>query len=107
MAAACLDAYDATGNIVYEMMAEELAHYAMRTMWDDERGGFFDRAADEPADGDRPACAIRLKPFAANCEAARVLRPARARLRRARVSPRCAAADAGGSMAPRAAARDR
>ena len=34
MAAACLDVFDPTGNIVYEMMAEELAHYALRTMWD-------------------------------------------------------------------------
>ena len=43
-----LDAYDATGNIVYEMMAQELAHYAVRTMWDERDGGFFDRSiADE------------------------------------------------------------
>ena len=34
MASASLDAFEATGNIVYEMMAEELAHYAVRTMWD-------------------------------------------------------------------------
>ena len=34
VAAACLDAHDATGNIVYEMMAQELALYAMRTLWD-------------------------------------------------------------------------
>ena len=31
MAAASLDAFELTGNIVYEMMAEELAHYAVRT----------------------------------------------------------------------------
>src|SRR5262249_55965991 len=43
-AAACLDAYDASGNITYEMMAEELARYAIRTMWDEQVGGFFDRA---------------------------------------------------------------
>jgi hypothetical protein len=35
MAAACLDAFDVTGNVVYEMMAEELGHYAMRTMFDE------------------------------------------------------------------------
>ena len=35
MAAAYLDAHAATGNIVYEMMAQELAHYAVRMMWDE------------------------------------------------------------------------
>ena len=30
MAAACLDVFDVTGNMVYQMMAEELAHYAVR-----------------------------------------------------------------------------
>ena len=34
MAAAQLDAFEATGNVVYEMMAEELALHATRTMWD-------------------------------------------------------------------------
>jgi uncharacterized protein YyaL (SSP411 family) len=72
MATAHLDAHDATGNIVYEMMAEELAHYALRTMWDDEAGGFFDRAAaaDDEAIG---LMRQRLKPFVGNCEAARLL----------------------------------
>ena len=55
MAAASLDAFDATGNIVYEMMAEELAHYAMRTMWDERDGGFFDRAPEPAADEPRSA----------------------------------------------------
>ena len=45
MAARLLDALEATGNIVYEMMAEELARHAVRTMWDERGGGFFDRAA--------------------------------------------------------------
>ena len=76
MAAAHLDAYEATGNIVYEMMAEELVHYALRTMWDDAGGGFFDRAsADEVPDA--PAIGLlrqRIKPFVANCDAATVLR---------------------------------
>jgi uncharacterized protein YyaL (SSP411 family) len=73
MAAANLDAYEATGNIVYEMMAEELAHFAIRTMWDDARGGFFDRACT----GDGAEIGLlrrRLKPFVANCDAARMLR---------------------------------
>lgn len=71
MAAANLDAWDATGNVVYRMMAEELAHYALRTMWDGDGGGCFDRAAesldDEPVQS-------TLKPFVLNCEAAIVLR---------------------------------
>ncbi len=73
MAAASLDAFELTGNIVYEMMAEELAHYAVRTMWDDAEGGFFDRAADAP----ESAVGLmrrRLKPFAANCDLAHTLR---------------------------------
>jgi uncharacterized protein YyaL (SSP411 family) len=74
MAAAHLDAYEATDNIVYEMMAEELAHYAVRTMWDESGGGFFDRAADQ--DSDPAAIGLlrrRVKPFVANCDAASLL----------------------------------
>lgn len=70
MAAANLDTWEATGNVVYRMMAEELMHYALRMMWDGAEGGFFDRAdesrADEPSSG-------TLKPLALNCEAAVVL----------------------------------
>jgi uncharacterized protein len=72
MTAACLDAFDVTGNVVYEMMAEELGHYAMRTMFDESGGGFFDRetGVDEETIGlmRRP-----LKPFVTNCDAARTL----------------------------------
>ncbi len=72
MVAANLDAHEATGNVVYEMMAEELAAYALRTMWDDEHGGFFDRAVeDEPAIG---LLRTQSKPFAVNCDFARTLR---------------------------------
>ncbi len=73
MAGALLDAHEATGNIVYEMMAQELAHFAIRVMWDDESGGFFDRAVAEQGElvG---RMRERVKPFAANCEAARVLK---------------------------------
>ena len=70
MAAACLDTFDVTGNIVYEMMAEELAHYAIRVLWDDAEGGFFDRARDEAIG----LLEVPLKPFAGNCQAARTLR---------------------------------
>jgi uncharacterized protein YyaL (SSP411 family) len=73
MADASLDAFEATGNIVYEMMAEELAHYAVRTMWDESAGGFFDRAPD-PADGAVGLMRRPLKPFALNCDLSRTLR---------------------------------
>lgn len=71
MAAANLDAFDATGNVVYEMMAEELAHYVIRTMWDERDGGFFDRAAGDDEIG---LLRLRLKPFVLNCDAAQTLR---------------------------------
>lgn len=73
MAAANLDAWESTGNVVYRMMAEELMHFALRTMWDEPEGGFFDRVV---ADGDaaQGLLAIRLKPFVLNCEGAVVLR---------------------------------
>jgi uncharacterized protein YyaL (SSP411 family) len=70
MALAHLDAYEATGNVVYEMMAEELAHYAVRELWDGSDAGFFDRIADA---SDVGLLRVRLKPFVANCEAARML----------------------------------
>jgi uncharacterized protein YyaL (SSP411 family) len=73
MADAQLDAYDATGNIVYEMMAEELAHFALREMWDPEHGGFFDRAAGDGPDA-LGLLRLRLKPFVTNCDAARLLK---------------------------------
>jgi uncharacterized protein YyaL (SSP411 family) len=73
MAAAHLDAHAATGNIVYEMMAQELMHYAVRTMWDEADGGFFDRTV--PDEHERIGrMRDRLKPFASNCDAARLLR---------------------------------
>jgi uncharacterized protein len=72
MASAQLDAFEATGNIVYEMLAEELALYAAGSMWDEEGGGFFDRAPGE--DGDVGLLGERRKPFAINCAAARLLK---------------------------------
>jgi uncharacterized protein len=73
MADACLDAHETTGQAPYLMMAEELMHYAVRVLWDDERGAFRDRATDpaEPAIG---LLAGPLHPFAGNCAAATVLR---------------------------------
>jgi uncharacterized protein YyaL (SSP411 family) len=72
MASAQLDAFEVTENVVYEMMAEELAHYAIREMWDPKSGGFFDRAAGNGADA-VGLMRVRLKPFVTNCEAARML----------------------------------
>ncbi len=73
MAAANLDAHASTGNVAYQMMAQELLHYAVRTMWDEAEGGFFDRAI---VDEDERIGRMhdRLKPFVSNCEAARVLK---------------------------------
>ena len=71
MAGSCLDAWEATGNIVYRMMAEELMHYAARTMWDDEAGLFQDRSAELAAAD--PVNDVRLHPFVLNGEAAVVL----------------------------------
>ncbi|CAN5862796.1 DUF255 domain-containing protein [soil metagenome] len=73
MATASLDAWESTGNVVYRMMAEELMHFAIRTMRDEKAGGFFDRATgDEEAD--LGLLATRVTPFVLNCEAAIVLR---------------------------------
>jgi uncharacterized protein YyaL (SSP411 family) len=71
MVAANLDAFDAGGNVVHEMMAEELAWYAIRTMWDDGLAAFADRAGDEPAVG---LMRSRVTPFAVNCDFALALR---------------------------------
>jgi uncharacterized protein YyaL (SSP411 family) len=71
MGLAHLDAFDATGNVVYRMMAEELVLYTVRTMWDEPGGGFFDRAEDARAD--IGLLRERHKPFVANCTAARLL----------------------------------
>jgi hypothetical protein len=60
-ASALLTAYSLTGRLPYSMLAEELAQFSLRTLWDAGRGGFYEDIA-------------RLaKPFALNCEAARVL----------------------------------
>jgi uncharacterized protein len=100
MGAASLDAFEATGNVVYEMMARELALHAIRAMWDGDAGGFFDRAVGE--DEDVGLLRRRLKPFAGNCVAVRLLR------RLARASGRPDFAEYGertlAAIAPQAAA---
>lgn len=72
MATALVDACDASGRPPYAMMAEELMRYSLRTMWDDECGGFYDRSAETAAD-DPCTAAVLLKPFALNCDAVVVL----------------------------------
>jgi uncharacterized protein YyaL (SSP411 family) len=102
MAGAQLDAFEATGNVVYEMLAEELALYAVNVMWDAQAGGFFDRAG-EP--GDVGLLGEARTPFAGNCAAARLLKRLAGTARKGRfdelaqqtlaaIAPRAAAAGA-------------
>jgi len=72
-AGALLAAYDRTGRLPYSMLAEELMLYALRTMWDEQFGGFFDRAAAPDGRGEQGLLSERLKPLVANCEAVTVL----------------------------------
>ena len=61
-ASVLLTGYEATGRLPYAMLAEELIQTTRRVAWDERAGGFFDVEAG-----------AATKPFAANCEAARVL----------------------------------
>ena len=68
---ALLDIHAVTEREAYLDMAQELMYYSLRTMWDDQAGGFFDRA-----DTGRSGIGLLrepLKPFGTNCRAARVL----------------------------------
>ena len=68
---ALLDLYGATDRDAYLDMAQELMRYALRRLWDAATGGgFLDRVA---MPDDVGLLREPLKPFAANCEAARVL----------------------------------
>src|SRR4051794_14905449 len=67
---ALLDAHEVSGGEPYRMMAEELAHLAIRDMWDRTGGGFHDRAG---AADDIGLLRTRRKPFAENADAARAL----------------------------------
>ena len=65
-----LDLYGATDREVYLDMAQELMRFSLRSLWDTHTGGFVDRvvAADDIGLLREP-----IKPFGANCAAARVL----------------------------------
>ena len=65
---ALLDAETVAGGEPYSMMAEELAHFVLRTMWDDASDGFFDRADGGEEVG---LLRVRRKPFVLNADAAR------------------------------------
>lgn len=79
-AAALLDAHDVSGLEPYRMMAEELTLVAVRDLWDETGGGFFDRAA---TGADIGLLRARRKPFVVNADAASML----ARLERTTGSP--------------------
>jgi hypothetical protein len=66
-ASALLAAYQRTSRVPYAMLAEELMQYARRMLWTQD-GGFLDWL------GDGTFVRPDEKPFALNCEAARVFR---------------------------------
>jgi uncharacterized protein YyaL (SSP411 family) len=67
---ALLDAYEATANETYLMLAEELARTVLRTHWDRDAGGFFDRIFSPDDVG---LLRDQIKPLPLNCLAARML----------------------------------
>jgi uncharacterized protein YyaL (SSP411 family) len=69
-AGALLDAHDVSGLEPYKMMAEELTRVAVRELWDEAGGGFFDRA---PTEADIGLLRAKRKPFVVNAEAASML----------------------------------
>ena len=60
-ASALLTAYGVTARLPYAMLAEELIQFARQALWDDGAGGFVEQPG------------VRVKPFALNGEASRVL----------------------------------
>jgi uncharacterized protein len=69
---ALLQAQTVSGQLPYSMLAAELMEFALRTMWDDERGGFRDRAGDRP-ELEHGLLRQPARSFPVNCHAARVL----------------------------------
>jgi uncharacterized protein len=64
---ALLDAHGLTEGAPYVMMAEELGHYMLRTMWDAETGSTVDR---QPREDDVGLLREPRRPFAVTAEAA-------------------------------------
>jgi uncharacterized protein YyaL (SSP411 family) len=58
---------------VYLELAEELMRSCLRKLWSPTHGGFLDRLRSPSGGGDIGRMADPLVPFAANCQAARVL----------------------------------
>ncbi len=79
VAAALIDASEATGSTVYLELAEELARSFLRKYTDARTGGLLDRLPTTAGAGGIGLLAEPYAPFGLNCEAARVL----ARLARA------------------------
>jgi len=71
-ASALLWAHAATGRLPYTMLAAELAQYAIRQMWDEERGAFADREIEQEQTS-QGLLRERVWPFTLNCEAACLL----------------------------------
>ena len=67
---ALLELYQATDRDAYLDMAQEIMLFAGRALWDPDRGGFLDRVV---APDDVGLLRQAVKPFVANCTAARVL----------------------------------
>ena len=68
--AALVDLHELTDREVYLDMAQELMLFACQHLWDANGGGFLDRVHTPDDIG---LLRERVRPFAANCEAARVL----------------------------------
>ena len=68
--AALLDLHELTDREVYLDMAQELMHFALHHLWDTAGGGFLDRVHTPDDIG---LLREPVRPFAVNCEAARVL----------------------------------
>ena len=68
--AALLDLHELTDREVYLDLAQELMLFALQHLWDGNGGGFLDRIHTPDDVG---LLRERMRPFAANCEAARVL----------------------------------
>lgn len=68
--AALLDLHERTDREVYLDAAQELMQFALHRLWDAAAGGFCDRVHGPDDIG---LLRERVHPFAANCEAARVL----------------------------------